>query len=82
MAGMPRFFFDTHDGDRFIPDNEGVELDGIEEAKAEAVKALPDMAHDVLPHTSGGCDLVVTVRDQTDDVVWRVRLSVVVEPLA
>jgi hypothetical protein len=81
LAGMPRFCFDIHDGDDFIPDNEGLDLEGVEDAKAEAVNTLPDMARDGLPEGDSR-DFVVIVRDETDRPVWRVRLSLVVEPLA
>jgi hypothetical protein len=46
---MPRYYFDTHDGETSIADEHGLILAGLEEAKAEAIKALPDMARDVLP---------------------------------
>jgi len=44
---MPRYFFDTYDGDRFVPDEEGQELEGIDAAKVAAQAALPEMARDV-----------------------------------
>ena len=78
---MSRFYFDIHDGDDFIPDHEGIDLEGVEDAKAEAVNTLPDMARDGLPEGDSR-DFVVTVRDETDRPVWRVRLSLVIEPLA
>jgi hypothetical protein len=81
LAGMPRFYFDIHDGDDFIPDHEGIDLEGVEDAKVEAVNTLPDMARDGLPEGDSR-DFVVTVRDETDRPVWRVRLSLVIEPLA
>jgi hypothetical protein len=77
---MPRFYIDIHDGDDFIPDHQGIDLEGVEDAKAEAVNTLPDMARDGLPEGDSR-DFVVTVRDETDRPVWRVRLSLVVEPL-
>jgi len=42
---MPRYFFDL-DG---VTDQSGLELDGPEQARSEAIKALPDVARDVLP---------------------------------
>jgi hypothetical protein len=78
---MPRFYFDIHDGDDFIPDHQGIDLEGVEDAKVEAVNTLPDMARDGLPEGDSR-DFVVTVRDETDRPVWRVRLSLVIEPLA
>ena len=77
---MPRFYFDTHDDDRFVPDNEGVELKGVEEAKAEAVAALPDMARDALPDGDRR-DFVVMVRNEGGHTVLRARLTLVVESL-
>jgi hypothetical protein len=78
---MPRFYFDTNDSDRFVPDNEGCDLAGIEEAKAEAIKALPDMARDGLPHGDDYREFVVDVRDEDGHTVLRARLSLVVESL-
>jgi hypothetical protein len=77
---VPRIYFDTNDGDRIIPDEEGYDLAGIEEAKAEAVKALPDMARDGVP---GGDyrEFVVDVRDAAGHRVLRARLTLVIEGL-
>lgn len=75
---MPRFFFDTYDGDRFIPDELGLELDDIEAAKIEAERALPDMAWDELPDGNQRT-FIVSVRDEAGQVVLRAALSLLVE---
>jgi hypothetical protein len=75
---MPRYFFDTYDGDRFIRDDEGLELRNIEAAKAEAQKALPDIARDVLPN-GNQISFVASVRDEAGATVLRAALSLVVE---
>ena len=72
--------FDTNDGDRIIPDKEGLDLAGMEEARAEAIKALPDMARDGLPDGDYR-EFVVDVRDEAGQRVLRARLSLVVECL-
>jgi hypothetical protein len=74
---VPRYFFHTHDGEHLIPDETGQELDGLEDAKATAQKALLDMAKDKL---AGGDQYVfmVSVRDNAD-VVMRVALAMRVE---
>jgi hypothetical protein len=75
---MPRFFFDTYDGDRFLPDDIGLEFGSLEAAKLEAQKALPEMAKETLPdgnHRS----FVVSVRDETGTVRIHMSLSLVVE---
>jgi len=75
-----RYFFDIHEGERFRVDEEGVLLNGLEEVKAEALRALPDIAREA--KVDGARDFVVEVRDQTGRKLLRVRLSLVVEPLA
>ena len=46
---MARYYFDSHDGDRMIGDDVGIELDGIEAVKALAARTLAELAADVLP---------------------------------
>ncbi len=75
---MPRFFFDTYDGEFFAPDNEGQDLEGIEAAKLQAQEALPDMAEDKLPDGDQRV-FVVSVRDEAGQVVVRVALTLVTE---
>jgi hypothetical protein len=75
---MPRFFFDIHDGEVFTPDREGLELDGLEAAKAEAKNALPDIVKDEMPDGDRR-DFTVDVKDVAGQIVWRVTLSLVVE---
>jgi hypothetical protein len=77
---MPRYFFDVHDGDHFTPDDEGLELNGIEAAKNAAKKALPDIVKDEMPDGDWR-DFVVIVKDETGQEVLRVRLSLIVESL-
>ena len=35
---MPRYFFDTYDGEHFLADGAGLELESLEAAKLEAQK--------------------------------------------
>ena len=75
---MPRFFFDIHDGKNFTPDDVGVELEGLEAAKAEAKKTLPDIVKDEMPDGDRR-DFTVIVKDEVGHEVLRVTLSLVVE---
>ncbi|MFC1460158.1 DUF6894 family protein [Microvirga arabica] len=75
---LPRYFFDTYDGHRFIADSEGIELKDIEMAKAEAQSALPDLARDALP-AGDQKTFIVSVRDEAGQVVLRAALSLIVE---
>ncbi len=75
---LPRYFFDTYDGNQFVPDNEGLELQDLGTAKAEAQKALPDLARDALPGDDQKT-FIVSVRDEAGQVVLRAALSLIVE---
>jgi hypothetical protein len=76
---MPRCFFDTHDGDTFLPDDKGQELDGIEAARLQAQGGLADMARDVVPVDSPERTMVVAVRDEAGKIVLRAALILMVE---
>ncbi|QRM34526.1 hypothetical protein JO965_33355 (plasmid) [Microvirga sp. VF16] len=75
---MPRFFFDTYDGERFVSDEQGQELEDIEAAKIIAQEELPQMAWDELPDGDQRT-FIVSVRDGAGQVVIRAALSLVVE---
>ena len=75
---MPRFFFDTYDGELFASDQEGQELADLEAAKAVAQEELPQMAWDELPDGDQRT-FIVSVRDEAGHVVLRAALSLVVE---
>lgn len=75
---MPRYFFDTYSGNRLHTDDTGLELEGLEAAKAEAQNALPDIARDELPNGNHNT-FVVSVRNEAGAVVLRAALSLVVE---
>jgi hypothetical protein len=74
---MPRFFFDTFDGERLQPDETGQELSDIEAAKSKAQMVLPDIARDALPDGNHRT-FVVNVRDEAGQTVVRAALSLVV----
>ncbi len=59
---MPRYFFDSRDGEDFIEDDVGLEFATLEEARDEATAALADMARDVLPGSLHR-ELAIEVRD-------------------
>lgn len=75
---MPRYFFDTYDGDRFLSDDTGLEFESLEAARSEAQKSLPEMAREVLPD-SNYRSVIVNVRDEAGTVRIRMSLSLVVE---
>ena len=75
---MPRYFFDTYDGDSFVRDDMGVEFESLALAKAEAQKFLPEMAKDALPDGNRRT-FVVSMRDGAGTVLVRMSLSLAVE---
>jgi len=70
---MPHFYFDVDDGERQTRDDDGLALDDFPAACREAVKALPDVARDVLPH---GTEKVIStsVRDEAGTTLFRAVL--------
>jgi hypothetical protein len=46
---MPQFYFDVHEGTRFIPDDEGLAFDSFEAAEREAATAAAEIGRDRLP---------------------------------
>ncbi len=76
---MPRYFFDTYDGDTYYQDDEGQDLDGIEEVRLQAQSGLADMARDVVPGDGPERTMVVAVRDQAGKIVLRAALVLMVE---
>jgi hypothetical protein len=78
---LPRYFFDTYDGHQLVSDSEGIELKDVETAKAEAQKALPDLARDALPAGDQNT-FIVSVRDEAGQVVLRAALTLIVETAA
>ena len=70
---MPRYFFDTRDGDSFIPDDQGSELPDLEAVKTVAATSLAELARDVFPGSLKRI-LIVEVRDGRQPVM-EARLS-------
>jgi hypothetical protein len=77
---LPRFYFDVHDGEKFTPDQVGLELDDAHAALQEAVRALPTIARDALPDGTRR-DFVIEVRNEAGRPVLRARLALTVETI-
>lgn len=71
---MARFYFNTHDGESFFEDEDGLELADPDEAKTEAAKALADMAKDILAK-DGSRKMVVEVLDEGRNILFRSSLQ-------
>ena len=78
---MPRYFFDTDDGERSLRDEEGSEFPSARDAHDAAVRLLPDIARDAL-RDGKGTRFAATVRDERGQPIVRVTLSLRTEWLA
>ena len=67
-----RYYFDLHDGNQVIVDDEGLECGSIERVQEEAARSLADMARDAaLTHGRHGTGqrISIQVRDQNGPVL-------------
>jgi hypothetical protein len=73
-GGMPRYFFDTYDGNHASLDEEGVECGSRQQIQDCAIDALPDIARDELPD---GLEQLfwVKVRDESGRLVFEASLT-------
>ena len=76
---MPRFFFDTHDGDHLTADEEGLDLDGIEQARERPSERCRISPATRLPDRDRRY-FAVTVRDESGNALLTATLTFRVEP--
>ena len=67
VSPMPRYFFDTDDGDLGLVDREGQILADDATARAAAMHALSDMLRD---HVAAGETRVFSVRNEQDRLIF------------
>ncbi len=75
-AVVPRYFFDVFNG-RLVRDDTGLELDGIEAARAEVRRCLPEMAAHASEQEAR--HLRIDVRDEAGNYVLTGTLAMVIE---
>ena len=78
---MPLFYFDTREGPRFIPDEEGMELPSLDAAEREAAETAAEMGRDRLP-SGDSRDVTVEVRNEHGQRVLTVRVSMEIDRVA
>ncbi len=76
---MPRYFIDTHDGDLFLKDEEGLDLSSLQEARAQAQGALADLAREKIARAGSQWSMTTFVRDESGKIVIRAALSLAVQ---
>ena len=67
---MPRFYFDTHDGDALMIDDQGVDLGDAKAARRLARVALAELAQEVIPLDGDTHFVEVTVRDEKRVIIF------------
>lgn len=75
---MPRYFFDTDDGDWPHLDDHGQVLRDAGAARLMAVDTLPDLAREKRPDGDQG-EFSVRVRDEAGTVIYSASLSLLGE---
>lgn len=65
---MPLYFFDSRNNGEFIKDDVGCEYPDLEMVKAEAARALAELAKEVTPRSLQR-ELAVEVRDEMGPVL-------------
>jgi hypothetical protein len=77
---MPRYYFDSRDGEALVPDDTGVILASIEQARDQAAQALAELAKDVLAG-SVRRELATEIRNEAGEPLLRATLVFEVERL-
>ncbi len=72
---MPRFYFQSWDGERALDDENGIELESLEEARAMAVLALAELAREILPQACDGRPIKLCVLDGGAAPAFEFRLT-------
>ncbi|TPI13015.1 hypothetical protein FJW06_15265 [Mesorhizobium sp. B4-1-3] len=71
---MARYFFDSGDRDTVLKDEVGIECDGIENARREAMQGLIDLTREALEDLNGQ-QLFIEIRDEHGEKLARFSLS-------
>lgn len=77
---MPRFYFDTDDGERQLRDDSGIDLADTHDVPGEVMSLLRDLAHVHLP--IGHRVMAVEVRDVKGAPVYRATMTIAGERFA
>lgn len=71
---MPTFYFDVREGERFVPDDIGVDFPGLDAAEREAAEAAASIGRDLLPKGDAR-EVTIEVRNQYSQRVLTVTVS-------
>lgn len=73
---MARYFFDIHDGWEFLQDSIGQDCVDGDHIRREAMRALPEIARDAIPHRGADAQaFTVIVRNADNAPVYTATLT-------
>jgi hypothetical protein len=73
---MPRFYFDTFDGQSWTDDDLGLEVEDLSAAITLAQQGLADIVHDELPD-GHALRLMVVVKDENRKIVGEAIIDMI-----
>ena len=74
---MPRFYFDVREDGKFIPDEEGLELESLDAAEHKAAVSSAEIGRSQLPHGKVR-EITVEVKDENGFVLITATVSLAV----
>ena len=78
---MPRYFFDTDDGEALFRDEIGSDLANDQAARDEGSRAMAEMAKDYFPSDLPQKNIVMWVRNDNGEAVLQLSLTFAVQAL-
>jgi hypothetical protein len=78
---MPRYFFDTDDGEKVHCDDEGLDFADDQRARDEASRALAQMASRYIPRETPQRDVMMWVRDEDGELILQLAMTFAIKPL-
>jgi hypothetical protein len=75
---MPQFYFDVREGDRFTPDDEGLEFPDLDTAEREAATTAAEIGRELLPKGAARC-VTVEVRNEHGQRVVTATVTLAVD---
>jgi hypothetical protein len=72
---MPRYYFPSWDGVGFLPDDDGHELENLDKAREMALRALCEMAAEVLPQAPAEHVIGICMTDGGETPIAGFRLT-------
>lgn len=77
---MPRYFFDTHDGEH-IQDDEGHECASLDAARVLAMQTLPEIMRWATTETGDRQAITMLIRDEAGQLVYTSTLTLDGRPI-